>query len=100
MKPREPMKVLCIVCGETFLCYHSKAMFCSDACRVKGMAELSHPQRHARQEEARLRMEIVKKRPADITAITAWQAEHKRLTGKWLGYHQAVEQMRKEGWNV
>ena len=97
---RRAIKVYCIVCDEMFLCHHSKAMFCSEECRVKGMAEMSHPQRNAKQEAARLRLQALKERPCSLTDITAWQAQHKKLTGKWLGYHQAIEQMREEGWNV
>ena len=67
---------------------------------MKGMAEMSHPQRHAKQEAARLRLQALKERPCSLTDITAWQAQHKKLTGKWLGYHQAIVQMREEGWNV
>ena len=93
-------KAICIVCGAVFLCLSSKAMFCSDQCRERGMAELDYPERHRRQEEARRKLEEEKEKPASIETIASWQAQHKKLTGKWLGYHKAVEQMRKEGYVV
>lgn len=99
-KQREPMKAICIVCGAVFLCYSSKAMFCGDECRSKGMTELSYPERHERYNACRRKMEETKRTPATLETITAWQAEHRRLTGEWLGYHKAVEQMRKEGYVV
>ena len=100
MKPREPQKAVCIVCGATFACYSSKAMFCGKYCRDKGMAELDYKERHRRHEETRRKMEQAKAKPVSLEAIGAWQAEHKRITGQWLGYPKAVEQMRKEGYAV
>lgn len=99
-KPRDPQKAICIRCGTVFVCWSSKAMFCSEKCRDHGMEEMDYPERHRRHEEARRQMREVKEKPVSLETITAWQAEHKRLTGEWLGYHQAVEQMRKEGYVV
>lgn len=99
-KPREPQKAVCIWCGSTFVCFSAKAMFCSDNCRRQGMAELDYLERHRRYEEARRKLQKSKEKPATLEQIGAWQAEHKRLTGHWLGYYKAVEQMRKEGYVV
>ena len=99
-KHRPARKAICIVCDAVFICYSSKAMFCCDSCRERGMAELDYNERHRRHEEAKAKMEEAMAKPASLETIGAWQAEHKRLTGQWLGYPKAVEQMRREGYVV
>lgn len=97
---RAPQKAVCIWCNSVFICFSAKAMFCSDNCRRHGMEELDYPERHRRYEEGRRKMQEAKEKPASIETIAGWQAEHRRLTGEWLGYHKACEQMRKEGYIV
>ena len=91
---------VCIVCDAVFLCFTTKAMFCCDACRERGKAELDYDERHRRHEAGRRRLEEEKQKPASLETIASWQAQHKKLTGEWLGYPKAVEQMRKEGYVV
>lgn len=97
---RKAQKAICIVCDAVFLCYSSKAMFCCDTCRERGMTELDYPERHRRHEAARRKLEDAKLQPASLETIASWQAMHKKLTGEWLGYPKAVERMRQEGYVV
>lgn len=97
---RPAKKAVCIVCDAVFLCFSSKAMFCCDQCRVQGMAEMDYNERHRRHQAAREKLEKQKEKPASLETIASWQVQHKRITGEWLGYPKAVEQMRKEGYVV
>ena len=101
MNKQYPMvKAVCVVCGAVFLARNSKAMFCSDLCRARGYTEMTKEERALRHEQGIRKLEEAKSKPASIETIASWQMEHRRLTGEWLGYTKAVEQMRKEGYIV
>ena len=85
----------CKWCSELYTPRSGVQNYCSESCR-----------KHA---EAYLRVKKTRKpkprplKPGDVPTIeqvVAWQMEYKRKTGKWLGYPQALAEMRKEGYRT
>lgn len=95
-KPRKKHQVSCAVCGQTFLAQGSKATYCSAVCRRQAKRENVASFRQQQRKEAGVRA----KPKVTLEMIGQWQVEHRRKTGQWLGYHPAVEQMRREGYPV
>lgn len=107
----------CAVCGRLFAPRAKDSRYCSADCRREGVRqyekqwqerEKERKKERAREQERRkpyAKKKSVKSKlrtPPEVTIedVCRWQAEYKARTGVWLGYHQALEQMRKEGYAV
>lgn len=84
---RSAKKAVCIVCDAVFICYSSKAMFCSDRCKEKAAAE----QRIRQEMSAAYEEQIAEMRQAVAAAEAKAGAGQNELVQKFAFHFEAVQ---------
>ena len=87
--------IACAVCGTRFVPFSSRTKVCSETCRKERQKRQMASWRQAHSPEP------AKKRCAQTVAdVLRYADKHKKKTGVYLSYGQAVAKMAQEGYRT